>query len=220
MKRLILSGSSFMLLVSLFITWFAFPQLLTSEVSPDSFPTTITELAANDDTIFLLDNHMDTIFAYSYDGEVKYTISFTSSGNNYIYTEGGLLHRYDARKMIVYAYIDDAVDSEIQTTYDFVPPGHGIDPNDFVTSIEVGDTSIRFIDHLFRASIVDIDGTYSKQFTVESVSNHAIFTALVMIFISAFLIGIYSLIGLLKSGMNRGSIKWTWEWWGFGKKKS
>lgn len=208
-----------MILVSLFITWFAFPELLIADTSPGSFPTTIAELAANEDTIFLLDNHMNSIQAYSYEGEIQYTITFSSSANNYIYTENGLLHRYDARKMIVYVYINDIVDSEIQTTYDFVPPGHGIDPNDFVTSTEVGNTSIRFDDHLFTASVIEIDGPNPNQFTVESITNHLVSTVLIIISICAFLIGLYSLIGLLKSGMNHGFIKWTWEWWGLGKKK-
>lgn len=169
----------------------------------------ISEIAANEEYVYILDNRNTVLSAYNNNGDFIWCINFSSTGASRVFCDdNGAICRLDVRDRTVWVYDEqgNVLNSYRASAKELID--NGTIPNREQNSIEIGGAdNMKY--HLQKNMIADSTVYVSRGqetmacFVVESWESHVIWCMIILFLIVTVVYGAYNLICFIchQSGM-------------------
>ena len=183
-------GVAILLLFALIIVFFSLIGFVTVKPKKVTFSKPffhhVNEIAVNGDDIYTLDQTFNYICKYNHSGEFQFAISFSSSGQNYIYINAdGFLCRYDLKQNIEYLYDEKGVQIEYRQLFyeDFMI----FRSTQNITTIHTNGKTYEYHNRMVFNSVIEITSSDGSQtsIVVESFVFHCVWAVLIFLLLSS-----------------------------------
>ena len=173
---------------------------LSSGEIKTSFFSNISEIAANEEYVYILDDRNTTLSAYKNNGDFVWCTNFSSTGDNRIFCDAnGSICRYDVRKRTVWVYDEQGIESNSYKASHKELINNGTIDKYKQKSIEISGTNdVKYVlqKNIFADSTISVSrgGETNTRFVVESWESHVIWYIIIIALILIMLYGVYNLV--------------------------
>ena len=174
---------------------FMFMNLAGNRTTPPFF-SSVSEIAANEEYVYALDDRNTMLMAYRNNGDLVWCEDFSSTGGNRIFCDdNGNVCRLDAHKRKVYVYdkYGNELDCYQATSAELI--NNGVIDRNPVENVKVTDCEYIFDDNIFANSkiLVYRNQEFTAEIIVESWISHVLWYMIIIALIAVFVYGGYNL---------------------------
>lgn len=199
-----------------FVAFILFVGLkLSTGETKTSFFANISEIAANEEYVYILDDRNTTLSAYKNNGDFVWCKDFSSTGDSRIFCDAtGSICRFDVKERTVWVYDEQGIEiNRYKASHAELIDNQTLDKNK-QKSIEIdGMDHMEYVlqKNIFADSTMHVlrNGETITRFVVESWESHVIWYIIVIAVILLMFYGVYNLACFLlhKHGLMNSSTK-------------